>query len=225
MKTIIKHLSLCLSLTCLLAPVTFSQNLLNTAFDTNGPVGDLLFPQDEKGDIVYSEVIDAPFSADTIFGLSREFLYKIEKEGIGKVSHRFDGTTMVACDIELPVGTDTLSVGVWNHGNIGVWLKAASTVNFNLVIDIRPGKYRYTLTHFITDRWRIPGDGKDKGPSNLIHWQRVNSLSKEMAKAKEKDKSEIEAMIEKEKMSYKLEHEAVLSFIEKMRCFAVIEDF
>lgn len=46
-----------------------------------------------------------------------------------------------------------------------------------------------------------------------------------MAKAKEKDKSEIEAMIEKEKMSYKLEHEAVLSFIEKMRCFAVIEDF
>lgn len=225
MRIIIKHLSLCLALTCLLAPMTFSQNLLNTAFDTNGPTGDLLFPQDEKGNIVYSEVIDAPFSADTILGLSREFLYRIEKDGIGKVSHQFDGTTMVACDIELPVGTDTLSIGVWNPGNIGVWLKAASTVNFNLVIDIRPGKYRYTLTHFITDRYRIPGEGKDKGPSNLIHWQRVNSLSKEMAKAKEKDKPEFELMIEKEKMIYKLEHEAVLSFIEKVRCFVVIEDF
>ncbi len=74
-------------------------------------------------------------------------------------------------------------------------------------------------------RWRIPGEGKDKGQSNLLHWQRINSLNKEMTKTKEKEKAEIEAMIEKEKESYKMEYAAVRNFIERVKGFAVIEDF
>lgn len=203
-----------------------AQNLLHTAFDTNGPVGDILFNQNEEGDIVYTGVVQSAFSADTLFGLAREFFYKIEKNSRTEISNRFEGTTMLACDVELPVGLAVIAVGSWFAGDIGVWLKATGSVNFNLIIDIRNGKYRYTLSNFITDRWRIPGEGKDKGQSNLIHWQRVNSLNKELAKTKDKNKkAEIEAMIEKEKVSYQMEYDAVMEFIEQIKGFATIEDF
>jgi hypothetical protein len=46
-----------------------------------------------------------------------------------------------------------------------------------------------------------------------------------MAKTKGKEKEEIEAMIEKEKESYKMEYAAVMNFIERVKGFAVIEDF
>lgn len=198
-----------------------AQNLLNTAFDTNGPVGSLLFNQNDEGEIVYSGVVQTEFSADTLFGLAREFFYRINKndERI-KVTSNIDGITMIACDVELNVGSRLVTAPF-----AGAWVKAASTVSFNLVIDIRPGKYRYTLSNFRTDRWRIPGEGKDKGQSNLLHWQRVNSLNKEKAKVKEKEKAEIEAMIDKESESYQMEYDAVMAFIERVKHFAVIEDF
>ena len=89
---------------------------------------------------------------------------------------------------------------------------------------MREGKYRYTLTHFITDRWRIPGEGKDNGQSNIIHWQRVNSLTMEQAAARGKKKDEYTSMINKEKASYKAEYNAVMAFIEGLKTFAVIND-
>ncbi len=130
-----------------------------------------------------------------------------------------EGVTKVACDVELPVGVKFINAS-W----AGIISKAAATVKFNLVIDIRPGKYRYTLTKFITDRWRIPGEGKDNGPSNMIHWQRVNSLQKELDHAKKKDKEEFVQMIEKEKFSYEAEYKTVLDFIEGLKTFAIISD-
>ena len=152
-------------------------------------------------------------------GLAREYLYTLEKKYNARISDRFEGVTKVACDVELPVGTKYIDAS-W----AGIIAKAASTVNFNLVIDIRPGKYRYTLTNFVTDRWRIPGEGKDKGQSNMIHWQRVNSLQKELEKARKKDKEELVTMIEKEKASYEGEYKAVMDFIEGLKTFAIIND-
>ena len=34
-----------------LSPI-YAQNLMNVAFDTNGPMGECLFPQNESGDII-----------------------------------------------------------------------------------------------------------------------------------------------------------------------------
>ena len=197
----------------------FGQQISFTAFDTNGPMGDVLFNQNENGEIIYTEVIETPFSADTVLGLAREYLYTIEKKYNAKVSDRFEGVTKVACDVELPVGTKYI-----NASYAGIIAKAAATVNFNLVIDIRPGKYRYTLTNFKTDRWRIPGEGKDNGPSNMIHWQRVNSLQKDYDKAILGKKKELGQMIEKEKASYEGEYKAVMDFIEGLKTFAIISD-
>lgn len=208
--------------TLLLTTISFAllgQQISFTAFDTNGPMGEILFEQNENGEIIYKGLVETPFSADTIMGLAREYLYTLEKKYNARISDRFEGVTKVACDVELPVGTKYIDAS-W----AGIIAKAASTVNFNLVIDIRPGKYRYTLTNFVTDRWRIPGEGKDKGQSNMIHWQRVNSLQKELEKARKKDKEELVTMIEKEKASYEGEYKAVMDFIEGLKTFAIIND-
>jgi len=197
----------------------FGQQVAFTAFDTNSPMGEILFNQNEKGEIIYTGVVETPFSADTVLGLAREYLYTIEKKYNARISDRFKGVTRVACDVELPVGVRYINA-YW----AGVFAKPAATVRFNLVIDIRPGKYRYTLTNFKTDRWRIHGEGKDNGPSNMIHCQRVNSLQKELGKARKKDKEELSTMIEKEKASYEGEYKSVMDFIEGLKTFAVISD-
>ena len=57
-----------------------AQNLQHVAFDTNGPVGECLFPQNEDGDIVFSDIVECEFSADTIMGLAKEFIYSIQKK-------------------------------------------------------------------------------------------------------------------------------------------------
>jgi len=196
-----------------------AQNLLNTAFDTNGPVGELLFEQDENGEIVYSGTVESKFSADTILGLAKEYLYSIEKKYKADVSDILEGITKVACDVQLPIGSKLVDAGY-----AGVFLKEAGSITFNLVIDIRPGKYRYTLSNFITDRWRIHGEGKDNGPSNMIHWQRVNSLSKEMEKAGKKKTAEYEDMLKQEDAAYHMEFDAVMNFIEGLKNMAVIEE-
>lgn len=210
---------LAITITTLFALTAFGQQISFTAFDTNGPKGECLFEENENGEIVYTGVVETPFSADTVLGLAREYLYLIEKKYKANVSDRFEGVTKVACDVELPVGIRYVDVP-W----AGLIEKPAATVKFNLVIDIRPGKYRYTLTNFWTDRWRIKGEGKDNGPSNMIHWQRVNSLNKLYKRALNKEVSIYGPMIEAEEESYKAEYAAVMNFIEGLKTFATIND-
>lgn len=203
----------------LFAVATNAQNLDHVAFDTNGPMGECLFPQDENGNITFSDIVECEYSADTIMGLAKEFVYAIQKKYSAKVTNVLEGITKVACDIELKIGKNYISVGY-----VGTWERPASTIKFNLVIDIRKGKYRYTLSEFNTDRRRIPGEGKDQGPSNMIHWQRVNSLTKEMAKAKSKDKARYQEMIDFEKVLYNAEYTAIQDVISGLKKMTVIED-
>lgn len=215
MKRIIITLFACL--TCCLN--SQAQNLQHVAFDTNGPMGECLFPQDENGNIVFSEVVKTNLSADTIMGLAKEFLYSIQKKYDAKTKNLLEGVTKVACDIELSIGKNYFSIG-----NIGTWERAASTVRFNIMIEIRPGKYKYTLSDFYTDRRRIPGEGKDQGPSNMIHWQRVNSLTKEKNDARKKKQEYFQELIDFENASYQAEYNAVQDVIYGLKSLAIIED-
>lgn len=194
-----------------------AQNLMNYAFDTNGPVGECLFPDE------YRKVVNTNLSADTIMGLAKEFLYSISKKYKGNTSNELEGITKLACDIELKIGKKYITVGVWNPGDVGTWEKAASTITFSLMLEIRDKKYRYTLSNFVTDRYRIPGEGKDQGPSNMIHWQRVNSLTKEMPKRGSK-RTEYENMINFEKALYQGEYNAVQDVIKGLENFTTIVD-
>lgn len=202
----------------LLPMVATAQNLMNVAFDTNGPMGECLFPQNADGEIVFSGVVESKYPADTIMGLAKEFLYSISKKYKANTSNMLEGVTKMACDLELKVGKKYISVGVMTPGNIGTWEKAASTVKFSIMLEIRNHKYRYTLSNFITDRYRIPGEGKDQGPSNMIHWQRVNSLQKE-----KKNRH----LIEFENVLYQAEYNAVQDVLKGLQTFAneIVDDF
>ena len=200
-----------------LAISTRSQNLMNVAFDTNGPVGECLFP--EK----YQAVINTDLSADTIMGLAKEFLYSLSKRYKASTSNELEGITKLACDLELKVGKKHFTLeGPPIPATIS-WEKAPSTISFSLMIEIRNKKYRYTLSNFVTDRYRIPGEGKDKGPSNLIHWQRVNSLKKEMPKRGSK-REEYEKMIDFENTMYQAEYNAVQDVIKGLENLTVSDD-
>ncbi len=207
-----KKILLPLLLISVLSPIN-AQNLMNYAFDTNGPVGECLFPEE------YRVVVKTNVSADTIMGLAKEFMYSISKKYKANVSNEMEGITKLGCDLELKVGKKYISIG-----NVGTWEKAASTISFNLLIEIKDKKYRYILSNFITDRYRIPGDGKDKGPSNMIHWQRVNSLTKEMNHARKSKKQQYQEMIDFENALYQGEYNAVQDVISGLESFTIIKD-
>ena len=194
-----------------------SQYLNEVSFDTNGPIGECLFP--EK----YQAVINTDVSADTIMGLAKEFLYSISKKYKANTSNEMEGITKVACDLELKVGKKHFILEGPPIPATITWDKAPSTISFSLLIEIRNKKYRYTLSNFFTDRYRIPGEGKDKGPSNLIHWQRVNSLTKEMPRRGSK-REEYENLISFEKEMYQAEYNAVQDVIKGLENFTKISD-
>ena len=207
----------------LLPMLASTQNLNHVAFDTNGPMGECLFPQDENGEIVFTGIVETPYSSDTIMGLAKEFIYDITKKYDAKTKNNLEGITKVACDMELKVGKNYLSLNIGGI-DVGTWERAASTIRFNLMIEIRNHKYRYTLSNFYTERRRIPGAAKEQGPSNMIHWQRVNSLTKEMESARSKDKQEKQDLIDFEKHQYQAELNAVNDVINGLKKMAIIED-
>lgn len=214
-----KRKVLCLFL-ALMPFAGWSQNLAWVAFDTNGPMGECLFPMNDKGEIVYTDIIPCALSADTIMGLAKEFMYDIGKRYNATCKIELEGVTKLACKVMIPIGKEYFSIG-----DIATWERSHSEVSFDLLIEIRPKKYRYTLNNFYTQRRRIPGEGKNDGPSNLIHWQRVNSLTKETPR-KGKNREEYLRMIEDEKTTYQAEYNAVQGFLKDLRTFAEIkEDF
>lgn len=210
----------------MMTTVSKSQNLVWEAFDTNGPMGECLFPMNEKGEIVYTDVVPCTFSADTIMGLAKEFMYDIDKRYNANCKIELEGVTKLACRVKLPIGKEYYGFGIiFSDNPVAVFERSHSEVAFDLILEIRPGKYRYTLNNFYTQRRRIPGEGKNDGPTNLIHWQRVNSLTKEMP-TKGKKRDEYLRMIEDEKVTYQAEYNAVQAFIKDLHTFTEIsEDF
>ncbi len=217
MKKILLPLLLCFFIN------THAQNVLWKAFDTNGPMGECLFPQNEEGDIVFTEVIKTNLSADTILGLAKEFIYDIKKKYKAECEIELEGVTKLACNVKLPVGKEYFVISNVYAGPVMAFERAQSEVIFDMVIVIREGKYRYTLNNFITKRRRIPGEGKNDGQSNVIHWQRVNSLTKETPK-KGKEREEYLQMIEFEKASYQAEYNAVQNVIKGLRNMTELND-
>ena len=195
-----------------------AQNINYRAFDTNGPLGECLFPQDENGNIAFSEIIPCTYSADTIMGLAKEYMYDIGKRYNADCKIELNGLTKIACKVKLPIGKEYFPLG-----SIYTFERSHSEISFDMVIEVKEGKYRYTLDNFFTQRRRIPGEGKSDGQSNIIHWQRVNSLKKEMPKKGSK-RDEYLRMIEDEKATYQAEYNAIQNVLSGLREFTVIKD-
>jgi|GEM_PF-1219119 hypothetical protein len=240
----LKIMKKCLFSILILIPISvFSQVIDNISMDTNGPMGECLFKQDDKGNIIYSDVIQCNFKSDTIMGLAKEFLYDAKKKYSLDTKDYLNGITKISCKIEMSVGNDTIDLKKF-EGLTGVSMNTivrdASKISFLCTIEIRNYKYKYTLSDFCTKRRMIHGEGKSEGPSNIIHWQRINSLMKERAPYAEKlernkakyinkklkeEIDEYDKQIALEKTNYQQEFDAVMNFIKGIRSFVQIKDF
>ena len=109
--------------------VVQAQSITHKAFDTNGPVGECLFPEDAEGNIVYSDIIQCGLSADTIKGLFREWLYTLKQEQRADIDEELDGVTKMVCEIELPIGKEFYKMSV-PYGEIATFERHTSQVTF-----------------------------------------------------------------------------------------------
>ena len=235
----LKKVFLAILLTLLVTNSVFAQykwiqvNALHIAYDTNGSVGDCLFPMDDEGNITLQEVVQTNISKDSTMMFVTEFLKNEDsKDGISvstpvvsTVGNNIDG------DVEMNVGKELVEMPY-----AGMMERHVSQISFKVHVEVKDGRFRYTLTKFYTNRRTIHGEGKSEGPSNLIHWQRVNSLTKERdaydrehprkTSRVEGNLKEFDDQIAKEIKSYEGEYDAVHSFITELEncCVAQAAD-
>lgn len=200
---------------------------MHTAFDTNGPMGECLFPMNDNGDIEISEIITLENANANNLNIAIKryiesyiFNNKIKKKQEALVENNIDYW------LEFPVGEQEIGLEIWGSP-VFAFTRDASKVTFRINVQIREGKYKYKLYDFWTQRRTIHGEGKNNGPSNMIHWQRVNSLSKERdvyAQSHDINKRstkeviyDYNAQIESENYQYSLEHDYIMDFVEGLK--------
>ena len=216
-------------------------NADHIAYDANGPIGDCLFPMDDEGNITLQEVVKTDISKDSTTLFVTEFLKNKDNEDGISVSTPVitSANSNITCDVEMNVGKELFEVPY-----AGMMERHVSQISFKVLIELKDGRFRYTLTDFYTNRRSIHGGAKSEGPSNLIHWQRVNSLTKERDEyeadniedknsRKQKkvqgfmdDMKEFNDQIAKEIKSYEDEFDAVQSFISGLKncCISKVEE-
>lgn len=165
-------------------------------------------PEDSNGKAFISGVVEVPFSADTIIGLAKDFEEEIGHWKNCDTGDKYFGLSKISFKTELGVGEREVDVPY-----VGIITKPNSIIKFLLTIEIKEGKYRYTLSDFYTERWRIRGDGPDNGPSNEMHRQRIACINCYPKKYRGITRDEY---IKEEENSLKAEYEAVMDFIKKV---------
>lgn len=218
--------------------LALSQNRLFKATNSNGEMGTCLFPEVD-GKIIMSDVVNLKTSytisedliAQTIddYILGLQINKDIEVSPIIKRSSR-----RLAYKIEIGIGTQTWGLELWGTPLFSAE-KNASTISFDCLIEVRDNKYRYTLDNFYTERNTLRGEARNDGESNVIHWQRVNSLNKEKENYLEshnRNKRETEetefdynSQIFYEEALYAKEYDVTQQFINGLKSLSFDNDF
>lgn len=216
-------------------------NADHIAYDANGPIGDCLFPMDDEGKITLQEIVKTEISKDSTTLFVTEFLKNKDNEDGVSVSTPVSSSvnSNITCDVEMNVGKELFEVPY-----AGMMERHVSQISFKVLVEVKEGRFRYTLTDFYTNRRTIHGAAKSEGPSNLIHWQRVNSLTKERDEYEEDNIDDkyskkqrkvqdfndnmkaFDDQIAKEIRSYEGEFDAVQSFISGLEncCVMKVEE-
>ena len=142
-------------------------------------MGECLFPMNNQGEIVFTDNVSMDgLSVSEINNSVRTYINKfILRNGVDKKESAESESNLIY-KLTVPVGKQQVTLEYWG-APVFAFARDASKVTFMLEINIKDGMFKYRLTDFWTSRRMIRGEGKNNGPSNLIHWQRVNSISKE----------------------------------------------
>ncbi len=186
------------------------------AYDTNGPMGKCLFQTDDKGEIVYQAVVETNYSKEEQKKLAERFFEIIDKEDIYDV-RLVQNEKDFAFDYDVNVSSGRQRVNV----NVATWERDRSTVRCHVKLEFKEGRYRYTVNPYETNRQTIRGEAKSDGHPNILHWQRVNSLTKERAADKKKKYDEYTKQIQEENNCYQAEYSAIQAFIKLLASYCV----
>ena len=183
------------------------------ALDTNGPMGKCLFPITEDGDVVYQGVIETSYSKAELKEMALKFFKELDKEDIYDVrTIQTENESNCNFDVNIASGRYQQDAG------FVTWTRDISTVRSHVKIEFKEGRYRYTVVLYETCRQTIKGEGKSDGKPNIIHWQRVNSLTKERSNYREGNKKykEYSDQIALENKWYQMEYDAVQRFLARL---------
>lgn len=207
----------------------YGQNINYYAFDTNGPMGECLFPINDKGEDEIKKVIEYPGkSAKEISEKVQQWMYEITDKYNLKIENndRFCGTDLVAFRGTVKLGLSVLSVS-YGFAHIGNFARYASEIKFSCRVEIKDGKCRCIFNKFMTDRRTIRGEGKSNGPENRLHWQRMNSLIAErddiidgktnLSKSKQEEVDALNEQIRFEEETYKLEYKTFCDMLDALK--------
>ena len=207
----------------LCSSLAFSQNAVHYAFDTNGPMGECLFNQDSRGNVIYTGIVEMNGTAEEIIMAVSDFIESSKGllECVAKQKVKTKKNVMY--QIKCPVGKQYFSIEVWSSP-VFSRLRDASEVIFDCNVEAIDGKFKYTLNNFVTKRNMLKGEAKNDGSPNIIHWQRVNSLIKERQnylsrhnpakRSTKEDLYDYDTQIDFEQSLYKMEHKKVMQFVE-----------
>lgn len=155
--------------------VEYAQNMLHYALNSNGEKEWTLFPENANGEVVISSIVEAPFSADTILVAADSNITSLNAPGNCEVKTVTKSNIKNVYSVQLNVGKQLWAIEYFGSP-LFVINRDVSHVKFTCVIEARKGKYRYSLIDFETNRRTLPGEAKNDGQPNTIHWQRVNSI-------------------------------------------------
>lgn len=183
--------------------------VLNTFFAYAQSSADIFFlPEDSDGKVFITGVVEVPFGADTIIGLAKDFEEEMAHRKFIDTGDKYFGLSKISFRVEIGVGEREVEIPY-----VGVRIKPNSIVKCLVSIEVKDGRYRYTLSDFETERWRIRGDGPDDGPSNEMHKQRVACINKYPKKYRGFTREEY---IAEEEKSLKAEYESVMAFVKEI---------
>lgn len=160
------------------AQVQYAQNMRHYTLSSNGEKEWILFPENSNGDVIFSSIVEAPFSADTILMAADSYIISLNAPGNCEVKAVSKSNIKNVYSVQLNVGKQLWTIEYYRTP-LFVINRDVSHVKFTCVIEARNGKYKYSLIDFETNRRTIPGEAKNDGQPNVIHWQRVNSILKE----------------------------------------------
>lgn len=211
-----------------------AQNLLHYAISTNGEKGECLFPEDESGNVVFSSIIDVPCSADSIMLFVDDYISAQNISDKCVIKNLSKSSRTSTYSIQLNIGKQMWGVEYWGSP-LFVFTRDASHVKFKCIIEVRNGKFKYSLVDFETNRNTIRGEAKNDGQPNIIHWQRVNSLTKEKSNYLSKNDPnkrkvkevlfDFNSQIAYEACLYQAEFDATKKFEDGLRNLKWTDDF
>ena len=151
--------------------------MLHYTLSSNGEKEWTLFPENSNGEVVFSSIVEVPFSADTILLAADSYISSLNAPENCEVKTVSKSNIKNVYSVQLNVGKQLWAIDLFGSP-LFVLNRDVSHVKFTCVIEARKGKYKYSLIDFETNRRTLPGDAKNDGQPNVIHWQRVNSILK-----------------------------------------------